>query len=654
VRNLSAVSEQVEGPGDDIATAVRLLLEAVGSEQPPDATAPLVDEVLNALPSGTSEQGRERVLAAARRVQDLVENRRRRADELSVLHDIAVDLARVRDTDEVLEAIVQNAHSLIPSADATYLLLSAPGTGWSYVKASVGLQSESFMHIRVQDGHGMVARIYESGAPMWTRNYLESASFDHDTGVDSAIVADGLKSVLGIPLIVRDVPAGILYAANRFERAFSTQEVRVLQDLANLASIAIENAQSFEGLRETAREIHDDKTELERVAEFHADLTRLVIEGRELAEVLKAASGYFAGRLVLLDRDDHVLGNDEMTPISGDVVDVVHQSHRSGRLHSVDLGTEGWCHVAAVSAGNTYLGALVLEHAAELSELEARTLERVASIMSLLSLRRQAIVEAEEQVRGELLHEILESRGVPSEALRLRAATRGLPLEGQLLIAVAIRVPSARQLHARRTVSELARRIGGIGGEHNGVIAAIVPGPDAAEVSERIRHRLSDELTIPAIVCAAPATSGGDGGLADAFASARNCLRLLQVLEHRSRAATTREFALYSMLFAPGQETELRGFITDVLGALTGYDAEHNSDLVATLEAFYANGANISKTARQLYVHHNTIVKRLDRVAAILGPQWQEEPYALRLRVALHLRALASDSATDSAPSVWE
>lgn len=643
------------GP-EDVGEAVRALLESIGTDQAADVIKQLADDLVGVLPSADGHS-REQVLLAAQRVGDLLEHRRRRADELSVLHDIAVDLARVRDTDEVLEAIVQNAHSLIPSADATYLLLSEPGTGWSYVKASVGLQSQSFMNIRVQDGHGMVARIYSSGAPMWTRNYLEAVSFDHDGVVDSAIVEDGLKSVLGIPLIVRNVPAGILYAANRFERAFSTQEVRVLQDLANLASIAIENAQSFEGLRATAREIGEDKTELEHAAEFHADLTRLVIEGRELGEVLRAAASYFTGRLFLLDRDDHVFEADLASPGHVDVdgvVELVRRSHHSGRVQSVDLDDDGWCHVAAISAGNSYLGALVLDRAGELSGLETRTLERAANILCLLSLRRQAIVEAEEQVRGELLHELLEHRGVPTEAVRLRAATRGLPLEEQPLIAIAVRVPSARQLQARRAVSELARRFGGIGGEHSGVIAAIVPGSDAAPTAELLRKRLSDELTIPAIVCAASPVSGAEGGLADAFGSARNCLRLLQVLEHRSRAATTREFALYSLLFAPGQEGELRGFINDVLGELVDYDEAQNADLVATLEAFYANGGNVAKTARHMYVHHNTVVKRLDRVGAILGAQWQEEPYALRLRVALQMRKLASQSTTDTASSVWE
>ncbi len=640
----------------DVGNAVRAVLESIGSEQSVTDVERDISALAEALAaSGDGHVNKERLLDAARRLQDLLEHRRRRADELAVLHDIAVDLARVRDTGEVLEAIVGNAHGLVPSADATYLLLSDPGTGWSYVKASVGLQSESFMHIRVQDGHGMVARIYESGAPMWTRNYLDSASFDHDSGVDSAIADDGLKSVLGIPLIVSGTAAGILYAANRFERAFSNREVRVLQDLANLASIAIENARSFEGLRATAREMGEDKTELEHAAEFHAELTRLIIDDCDLSEVVDVASRYFKGHILLVDRDDRVVATDFAEPgEAASVAELLRHNHHSGRLQSLEIGEHSWRHIAAISAGNSYLGALILDRAAELTSPERRTLQSAANILCLLSLRRQAVAEAEEQVRGELLHELLEERRIPSEAVRLRAATRGLPLEEQPLIAVAARVPSTRQLQAKRAVSELARRMNGIGGEHNGVLAAIIPGADSAACAEQIRHRLSDELTIPTIVCAASPVNGIEGTLSDAFSSARNCLRLLQALEHRSRAATTREFSLYSLLFAPGQETQLRGFIADVLGELESYDAEHNSDLVATLEAFYANGANISKTARYMYVHHNTVVKRLDRVTTILGSEWQQEPYALRLRVALQLRALRSKIHTDTGISVWE
>ncbi|MFC5731567.1 MULTISPECIES: helix-turn-helix domain-containing protein [Nocardioides] len=48
--------------------------------------------------------------------------------------------------------------------------------------------------------------------------------------------------------------------------------------------------------------------------------------------------------------------------------------------------------------------------------------------------------------------------------------------------------------------------------------------------------------------------------------------------------------------------------------------------------------------ARSLFVHANTVVKRLERVADVLGDDWQAEPNATRFRVALLLRNYADGS----------
>ncbi|MET0456964.1 MAG: helix-turn-helix domain-containing protein [Mycobacterium sp.] len=635
---------------DGIPVAIRDVLDSLVGDRDTSRVHDVANKLVTLLESMSTEERRNEVQASVRRVHDLLEYQRRRGAELSALHDIAVDLARVRNTDEVLEAIVQNAHALIPSADATYLLLSERGTGWSYIKASVGLQSPNFKHIRVQDGHGMVARIYESGAPFWTRNYLESNDFEHDQFVDSALTEDALKSVLGIPLIVQGVAAGILYAANRVERAFGTQEVAVLQELADLASLAIENAQSFEGLRETAREIGENKSELERAARLQGDLVRLVADGGGFGDIVEAMSTFFRGTLLMVDSSDRLsaaskAAGDGREP-SPEMLAVARECHRSGITDSAELGDTGWRHVVALSAGNSYVGALVLENADEFTPLRRGTFERAADIVALLALRQQALVEAEEEVRGELLHEILESRHPLSEAIRLRADARGLSLDHDL-VAIAVAVPPEHLVRTRRVISEFARRLGGIGGEHNGAVSVVLPARDPGRAAETIRHRLTDELSIPAVVCASSPVDAMRGDLPDSFVAARRCLALLRGLGQRSVAATTREFALYSMLFTPGREHELRDFIDDVLGRLAAYDEEHSADLLATLESFYANGTNVAATARGMYVHHNTIVKRLDRVCRILGPDWQSEPHALRLRIALQLRAYANASTND-------
>ena len=105
---------------------------------------------------------------------------------------------------------------------------------------------------------------------------------------------------------------------------------------------------------------------------------------------------------------------------------------------------------------------------------------------------------------------------------------------------------------------------------------------------------------------------------------------------------------MFSLLFTPGREHELSTFIEHTLGPLRRYDENQKAQLVDTVAAYFANGINVAKTARALFVHANTVVKRLDRVADVLGDDWQDEPNATRLRVALLFH-----SYVDGSP-VWE
>ncbi|MFC5731553.1 MULTISPECIES: helix-turn-helix domain-containing protein [Nocardioides] len=583
--------------------------------------------------------------AALRAHQEAV-NRRRRVSELTALHQIAVDLAALRDPDEGLQAIVRAAQAVIPSADATYLLLSEAGTGWNYIKASVGLQNPDFMNVRVHDGFGMVARIYETRAPLWTRNYVESNSFKHDSVVDKSLAEDGLRSVLGIPIILQGVPQGILYAANRVERAFSADEVAVLQQFADLASIAIENTQYLAGLRRTAEDINEGMTAVERAAQLHADLTALVVGGADMADVLTPINNVLPGELHLLDSADQVLASTSDDDLDADTFTQVRLSQRAGTVTTEKTET-GYRHVVAVATPTAYHGALVLKSESTLTDLDRRTLQRAGHIVALLKIQQQALVEAEVQVRGDFLHELLETRQGLSDAAMLRAHSRGIELSGEVVV-VAVAVPNERQLAARRAMSDYASIRSGVGGEHNGVVAAVFPGEDAKQVANDVHKRLRRELGIPALVCASRPVDGASGAVCDAFIEARRCATMLRGLGTESRAVTTSELAIFSLLFTPGREHELNLFIEHTLGPLTRYDQSQNAQLVDTVSAYFTNGLNVARTARALFVHANTVVKRLERVTDVLGEDWQDEPNATRLRVALLFH-----SYVDGSP-VWE
>jgi DNA-binding PucR family transcriptional regulator len=70
------------------------------------------------------------------------------------------------------------------------------------------------------------------------------------------------------------------------------------------------------------------------------------------------------------------------------------------------------------------------------------------------------------------------------------------------------------------------------------------------------------------------------------------------------------------------------------------YDERRGTDLVATLDAYFANGGNLARTGKALTVHTNTVAQRLGRITQLLGEGWQEPDRALEMHLALRLHRL--------------
>jgi DNA-binding PucR family transcriptional regulator len=89
-----------------------------------------------------------------------------------------------------------------------------------------------------------------------------------------------------------------------------------------------------------------------------------------------------------------------------------------------------------------------------------------------------------------------------------------------------------------------------------------------------------------------------------------------------------------------GDQADLDGYLTRMLGPLTTYDDQRGSDLVGTLAAWFAAGGSPRRASEALHVHPNTVGQRLTRIGALLGPDWQDPDRALELQLALRLHRL--------------
>lgn len=583
-----------------------------------------------------------------------IDPQRRRERELASLYATARSLTVLQEVDDVLAAIVRNAHDLM-GTDITYL--SVLDEDELTLRAAEGAVSSAFRAARVKPTIGVAGHAIRSRTPYWVANYRASEEIVHDASFDDVLSHEGLIALLGVPLIANDRVLGVLYAANREERPFAPEEVALLSAFADHAAVALENARLYDQRSRALSEltgaystIASHVEVMERSAAVHEALTRLVLSGGEAADVAALVGDTMRGDVLILDRDDRVLvartiggGAHELEGSGGlapELVAAIAESRRSGRAVAFTTAGGRRCDVAAIAAGETYLGALTLTQGEDdLRDVDVRTVERAAQIMGLLTLQQDAVVEAEERVRGELLTELLTSTQPLTAQQLARGRARHLELDA-LTTLIAVQPGAAPGPPLVRTLRRIARERGGLAGEHLGTHVLLVPGDDTPAAVRDAHAVLSQAIDGPLLACATTVDPAAEP-MGRSLVVASRCCRLLAALGVEDRAATAGDLALYAMVFDPDREEELQLFLQESLGPLLAYDAKGRADLLRTLSTYYANSGNLTRTARALHVHMNTLLKRLDRVASLIGQDWQDADRSLRLHLAVRLRELA-------------
>ncbi len=163
---------------------------------------------------------------------------RQRGEYLSALHETALRLMSRLDVRELLEDIVSRAAALLDTPNgAIYLAKQAEGELELHV--GTGLFA-GWIGDRVQRGHGMLGRIWDTGKPSSVSDYTAWPGRlpDQRYGVIRAGLAAPLTSAsqfLGTIAVAHTEPG----------KSFDEDDESLLEQFARLASIALDNAQLY-------------------------------------------------------------------------------------------------------------------------------------------------------------------------------------------------------------------------------------------------------------------------------------------------------------------------------------------------------------------------------------------------------------------------
>ncbi|MBV9547433.1 MAG: helix-turn-helix domain-containing protein [Chloroflexi bacterium] len=310
-------------------------------------------------------------------------------------------------------------------------------------------------------------------------------------------------------------------------------------------------------------------------------------------------------------------------------------------------------------------------------DFDHQVADRAASVLAIELAKQSAVVEARLRLQGDFLSDLLDTPAQPDDVLVDKARRLGYDLTRPHLVFVLRPRETAHDLsngtsnpmlvrNYQRLVDAARRRLvladpATLLREHDGTIQVLMPCPSelAADEPDAITGWV-EELRVSLEEALRPETHpvvAGIGRTPSAettpYAAIREAARAADIAATMAQdgSPSALHFARLGalrLIFHLADNPELRAFQRDVLGPLEASDAARRSEFVRTLQAFLHAGGNHMRAARDLNVHRNTLIYRLERIQELLGGASLEDPeMRLNLQLALKIRAALGAASPD-------
>jgi GAF domain-containing protein len=144
--------------------------------------------------------------------------------------------------DQLLAALLERTREMLDVDTCAFLLLD--GESQELVaRAAVGIEEEVERGVRIPLGRGFAGRVAADRRPV----VLDDV--DHADVLNPILREKGIRSLLGVPLLVGGESIGVLHVGSLHPRRFTAEETALLQFAADRAALAIGHARAFDAER---------------------------------------------------------------------------------------------------------------------------------------------------------------------------------------------------------------------------------------------------------------------------------------------------------------------------------------------------------------------------------------------------------------------
>ena len=171
-------------------------------------------------------------------------NRLKNERQMEIVLEISRDISSILDIDNLLEKIMDKAIELVGAERGLLLLYPETGEKKLQLKVLRNIQPEE-LEKGLMASFSIISRIETEQRPIIVNDAVSEADYK----MQSSVVLHGIRSVLGVPIRLRNEMLGILYLNNNLVSGlFLEDDLKIIDLLLNQAGISIENARLYNRL----------------------------------------------------------------------------------------------------------------------------------------------------------------------------------------------------------------------------------------------------------------------------------------------------------------------------------------------------------------------------------------------------------------------
>lgn len=474
---------------------------------------------------------------------------------------------------------------------------------------------------RLEVGAGIGGRTAQLGRPH------KSIDYQHDARRVTAkrlIDNEGIVTVLVVPILAADRTLGVLYAASRTARRWTDGEVERLETISHYLAVRLKQL-DVDG-RVEAEAVAQRRRADEAAAGLRAasELVNSLTHGQQIESALDTTATAARARIEL--RDDQ----GQLLHAAGPRRTDTQKALFSGELES---------------GSGLYISLLSEDSQQSTGEPAVRL---IYDVLRLQLLRLRERDRTTENLRGELLDQLLTGRIVDPQSLIRRLAAIGMVDLARGARALVIGTNDQEAVISARLIDDIRSTFPRCLVEHRDdrlvVLFASQPAP-----SEELERRLSDLLgrerqrrgdAAGPIVIGIGRASTELIDISMSYDEARAACEVGLGGDHRTEddVLSARSLGIQGLASLP--LTQLRTTVADTFGPLLDSDHRRGTQHLATLRTYLAHDRHIPGTAADLRVHYNTVRNRVARIEALLAVDLDDVDDRFRVETALRMESV--------------